>query len=182
MRLRVRAPSLGQLTIRLADSLVVRSVDQRSVRPAVQPARDESEHDSRQPAGHRAAGHRDDPDDRVQRPTRAAGARARDRDAAARSGAIRRPEVDDPFVSRPEPTFLYSNMSYWYPQSTVTDYATATIQITVPGDLRLRRERRAAIGFAADDSAGRARAPSRARSTRFPPRGRSATSRFSSPS
>ena len=44
MRLRVRAPSLGQLTIRLADSLVVRSVRQRSVRPAVQPARDESEH------------------------------------------------------------------------------------------------------------------------------------------
>ena len=30
--------------------------------------------------------------------------------------------------------FLYSNRSYWYPQSTVTDYATATIRLNVPGD------------------------------------------------
>jgi hypothetical protein len=28
--------------------------------------------------------------------------------------------------------FLYSNRSYWYPQSTVTDYATATIRLTIP--------------------------------------------------
>ncbi len=28
--------------------------------------------------------------------------------------------------------FLYSNRSYWYPQSTVTDYATATIHLTIP--------------------------------------------------
>jgi hypothetical protein len=30
--------------------------------------------------------------------------------------------------------FLYSNRSYWYPQSTVTDYATASIRVTVPND------------------------------------------------
>lgn len=30
--------------------------------------------------------------------------------------------------------FLYSNRSYWYPQSSVTDYATATIRLTVPND------------------------------------------------
>jgi Peptidase family M1 domain len=34
-----------------------------------------------------------------------------------------------------EPQFLYSNRSYWYPQSTVTDYATAHLRISVPNDL-----------------------------------------------
>jgi hypothetical protein len=33
-----------------------------------------------------------------------------------------------------EPQFLYSNRSYWYPQSTVTDYATANLTITVPAE------------------------------------------------
>jgi hypothetical protein len=33
-----------------------------------------------------------------------------------------------------QPRYLYSNRSYWYPQSTVTDYATATIRVTVPSD------------------------------------------------
>src|SRR4029077_2590962 len=31
-----------------------------------------------------------------------------------------------------EPNFLYSNRSYWYPQAPVSDYATATIRISVP--------------------------------------------------
>lgn len=35
---------------------------------------------------------------------------------------------------RLEPQFLYSNRSYWYPQSTVTDYATGELRITVPPD------------------------------------------------
>jgi hypothetical protein len=30
--------------------------------------------------------------------------------------------------------FLYSNRSYWYPQSTVTDYATATIRLSLPNE------------------------------------------------
>jgi len=34
-----------------------------------------------------------------------------------------------------EPSFLYSNRSYWYPQATVTDYATARLRITVPATL-----------------------------------------------
>ena len=33
-----------------------------------------------------------------------------------------------------KPRYVYSNRSYWYPQSTVTDYATATLQLTVPAD------------------------------------------------
>ena len=31
-----------------------------------------------------------------------------------------------------EPRTLYTNRSYWYPQSTVTDYATASMRLTVP--------------------------------------------------
>jgi hypothetical protein len=34
-----------------------------------------------------------------------------------------------------EPQWAYSNRSYWYPQGQVTDYATAKLTITVPGDL-----------------------------------------------
>lgn len=33
---------------------------------------------------------------------------------------------------RTEPQYLYSNRSFWYPQSSVTDYATATIRLTIP--------------------------------------------------
>jgi peptidase M1-like protein len=36
-----------------------------------------------------------------------------------------------------EQRFLYSNRSYWYPQSTVTDYATARLRITVPNDFEV---------------------------------------------
>ncbi len=32
----------------------------------------------------------------------------------------------------PEPNYAYSNNSFWYPQSTVNDYATARIRIAVP--------------------------------------------------
>ena len=40
---------------------------------------------------------------------------------------------DMPFVP-PEPNWLFSNRSQWYPQNQVTDYATATIRFTVPAD------------------------------------------------
>ena len=32
----------------------------------------------------------------------------------------------------PEPRYLYSNRGYWYPQSIVTDYATARMTVSVP--------------------------------------------------
>ena len=40
----------------------------------------------------------------------------------------------EPVEIRLQPRYLYSNRSYWYPQSTATDYATASIRITVPND------------------------------------------------
>src|SRR5205807_4588407 len=42
-----------------------------------------------------------------------------------------RSSEDMPMVSA-EPSFLYSSRSYWYPQAPVSDYATATIRLTVP--------------------------------------------------
>lgn len=36
--------------------------------------------------------------------------------------------------SGPQPHYLYSSRSFWYPQSLVTDFAPATIRITVPPD------------------------------------------------
>jgi hypothetical protein len=40
---------------------------------------------------------------------------------------------DIPFVP-PEPNWLFSNRSQWYPQNQVTDYATSTIRFTVPAE------------------------------------------------
>jgi Peptidase family M1 domain len=41
------------------------------------------------------------------------------------------PPHDGPRID-PEPSFLYSNQSYWYPQSPIDGYATATLRLTVP--------------------------------------------------
>ena len=55
-----------------------------------------------------------------------------EREAAAVQGQTQAPvqEVAIP----PEPQWTYSNRSYWYPQAPVTDYATADVAITVPGE------------------------------------------------
>jgi Peptidase family M1 domain len=39
---------------------------------------------------------------------------------------------DQPFMITAEPSALYSNRSFWYPQATVSDYATARLRISVP--------------------------------------------------
>jgi len=39
---------------------------------------------------------------------------------------------DLPMPMSPEPSFLYSSRSFWYPQAAVSDYATARIRISVP--------------------------------------------------
>ena len=42
------------------------------------------------------------------------------------------PQDQEPVILLPEPRYIYSNRSYWYPQATVADYATARLEITVP--------------------------------------------------
>ena len=46
-----------------------------------------------------------------------------------------RTQQDDAGLIPPEPSYLYSNRSYWYPQAGVTDFATATIRLTIPASL-----------------------------------------------
>ena len=38
----------------------------------------------------------------------------------------------EPLFGLGEPRYVYSNRSYWYPQALVTDYATATMDLSVP--------------------------------------------------
>jgi hypothetical protein len=40
--------------------------------------------------------------------------------------------VEEAQTIQPEKTYLYSNRSYWYPQPPVSDYATATMRLTLP--------------------------------------------------
>ena len=42
--------------------------------------------------------------------------------------------ISDPggLLGQGEPRYVYSNLSYWYPQALATDYATATLELTVP--------------------------------------------------
>jgi hypothetical protein len=133
MRIKVRTSSLGQLTLKLADSLVVRSIssdafgrmfnlrvtnqntvlvnlptllvqDAEMLLTVTYGGRLEPQSPDRETIG---VGQGTDP------PT-----------FDTVPGDITSP--------RAEPTYLYSNRSYWYPQSSVTDYATATIRLTIP--------------------------------------------------
>ncbi len=40
-------------------------------------------------------------------------------------------------VIPPEPRFLYSNRTFWYPQGAITDFATAAMEITVPAQFQV---------------------------------------------
>jgi hypothetical protein len=45
-----------------------------------------------------------------------------------------RPAQSEAVVIPPEPSFVYSNNSYWYPQGAFTDYAEAKLAISVPSE------------------------------------------------
>jgi hypothetical protein len=133
MRLKVRTPSLGQLTIKLADTLIVRSiVSDRfgrmfNLRVSNQdtllinlPSLLEQDEEMTLTV---AYGGRLEP----QTPDRET---LMLQDEPPQRGT---PDFPQDFsIPRAEPSFLYSNRSFWYPQSTVSDYATATIRLTVP--------------------------------------------------
>ena len=63
------------------------------------------------------------------------------------SGLLPAQELDENWIGREhvvfdsesrfgiaEPRYIYSNSSFWYPQAPVSDYATATLELTVPGN------------------------------------------------
>ena len=70
------------------------------------------------------------------------------------------PQGDSPIL-QPEPRFMYSNRIYWYPQAQVTDYATATMRLTVPSEYQI-----VASGVPEPATLG----PCRGRSTRSNPK------------
>jgi len=45
------------------------------------------------------------------------------------------PSLDRPLL--PEPRYLYSNRTYWYPQASITDFATADLRVTVPAQFQV---------------------------------------------
>jgi hypothetical protein len=131
LAVRTRAPQLSTMTLRLADPLVVRSVTspdfgrllhlrivgQNSILisfPAAIPADTTLElsivYGGRLPS------------------------QTLDREAIALQEGQGASQQREELVMPLEPNYVYSNRSYWYPQSTVTDYATATLTITVPSD------------------------------------------------
>jgi hypothetical protein len=60
-----------------------------------------------------------------------------DREAIAVAGRLIAPQDPAPIVLTPEPRFMYSNRVAWYPQAQVTDYATATLRLTVPSEYQV---------------------------------------------
>ncbi len=139
MRLKSRVPALGQLTIKLADSLVVRSIisdkfgrlfnlrvtNQNTVLINLPSLLEE---DAELTLTFTYAGRL-----APQAPDRETLAMGQDSPGAGSFGAPT-PFADDASMARAEPSFLYSNRSFWYPQSTVSDYATARVRLTVPLD------------------------------------------------
>ena len=60
-----------------------------------------------------------------------------DREALMPEGQIPNQDPADVTLLTPEPRFLYSNRVFWYPQAPVSDYATATMRLTVPAEYQI---------------------------------------------
>ncbi|MCC7035465.1 MAG: hypothetical protein IT179_21810 [Acidobacteria bacterium] len=58
---------------------------------------------------------------------------APDQQGPGRARSFDQPDEALPLMA-PEPNWLFSNRAQWYPQPSVTDYATATMRITVPSE------------------------------------------------
>ncbi|MDQ3211700.1 MAG: hypothetical protein M3Q85_03425 [Acidobacteriota bacterium] len=68
-------------------------------------------------------------------------------------------EVREPVYVPIEQRWLFSNRSYWYPQSSVTDYATARLRITVPAEFDVIATGEPVATPAATPGAARRRTP-----------------------
>ena len=124
LRLRVRAPVLSALTLRLADSLSVTAIASPDYGRLL----------------HLRIRHQNSvivnlpiPLERDKEMTLVIAYSGRVEPQNVEDEAVQAGEggPEDPFVSA-EPNFLLSNRSYWYPQNPISDYATATLRITVP--------------------------------------------------
>ena len=127
LKIRVRATSLGALTLRLAEGLVVRSVTS-DLHGRLLHIRVRNQNS--------VVVNLPEPVDRDQELTLTVTYAGRhepqglDRENLA-VAATQVSGMEASFVE-PEPHYLYSNRSYWYAQAPQSDYATATIRFTVP--------------------------------------------------
>ncbi len=128
LRLKIRAFAISAITVRLAEALTVSSVTSpaygRLLAPRVR-GQNSIVVNLPSPASR---------DDVLTLTVRYAGRlepQGLDREnVTVGQEAIRR--ADTQILARPEPSYIYSNRSAWYAQGPVSDYATATIRLTVP--------------------------------------------------
>lgn len=127
LRIRVRAQALTTLTLRLAESLVARSVTADQLGPLLHfRVRSQNSLIVNLPV----TLPRDTVLDLRVRYGGTLPPQELEREALALAPAQRmQPEPIDISL---EQTWAYSTRSYWYPQAQVTDYATATLTVTVP--------------------------------------------------
>jgi hypothetical protein len=133
LRLRVRSHILGALTLRLADTLTVRSVSSPRFGRLLS---------LRVKGQNSVLVNLPDPLERGEELTLAVAYSGRvptanaDREvlalARAAQGEAQDPEQRFEVLVPPEPRVLYTNRSYWYPQSPVNEYSTANLRLTVP--------------------------------------------------
>jgi hypothetical protein len=125
VRVRVRAPTLATVSLRLADSLVVRSItSDRFGRLFGFRVNRQNVVVINLPAALLQ--------DTLLTLTLVYGGRLEPQppDGSEALGQDQAFETQPEFTA--EPSFLYSNRNAWYPQATTTDYATATLTISVP--------------------------------------------------
>jgi hypothetical protein len=134
LRLKIRNYGLGALTLHLADSLVVQSIvsDQFGRLFGIR-VKNQNALVINLPTMQ--------PRDKILTLTIAYAGRlppqAADRETIGTFGdpAQRGQTQEEVPTVLPEPSFLYSSRSFWYPQGQVTDYATATMRVNVPAAL-----------------------------------------------
>ena len=124
LRLRVRAFALSSLTLRLARSFAVRSVATDEGRLLFLRVRNQDSLVVNLPGTFT----RDTEFSLTITYVGRLEPQGLDREAIEAGQVIR----DEMPLLEAEPSFVYSNRSYWYPQSAITDYGTATIRFSVP--------------------------------------------------
>ena len=129
VRLRVKKPSLGAITMRLANSLTLDSVISKQFgRMFGLRVRNQNTVVINLPAPV--------PRDTVLEMTFAYAGRLPPQEAERETISLvdgqRMPSDPEELIVPSEPVYLYSNRSYFYPQGSHTDYATATVNVNVP--------------------------------------------------
>jgi hypothetical protein len=129
LRLRVRADAVNSLTLRLAENLTVRSIYSNEFGRLLSLRIRGQNNVIVNLAGYATRGTQVTLDITYSGRLEAA---EPDREAAAPQFPQDRPELVDTTSFPSEPSLLYSTRSYWYPQGTDGDYATAVMHLTVP--------------------------------------------------